>query len=134
AIGHEVDISLAELAADQRASTPSNAAELLVPDRRAILASLNTIRQQLERDVCDALGVAKSGLTQAASNLHEHAARAAENTRRNLELKTRLLAAYDPSAALQRGYALVRSDGSLVRSGKQVIVGDELSISLSDAH
>ncbi|HSC38637.1 MAG TPA: exodeoxyribonuclease VII large subunit, partial [Chitinophagaceae bacterium] len=47
AIGHEVDVSLAELAADQRASTPSNAAELLVPSRRAVLKQLILQRQHM---------------------------------------------------------------------------------------
>src|SRR5207302_376420 len=49
AIGHEVDVCLAELAADQRASTPSNAAELLVPDRKQALAELHVSARQLEQ-------------------------------------------------------------------------------------
>ncbi|HMH30993.1 MAG TPA: exodeoxyribonuclease VII large subunit, partial [Methylomirabilota bacterium] len=49
AIGHEVDLSLAELAADQRASTPSNAAELLVPDRKGTLEALQAVTGQLEQ-------------------------------------------------------------------------------------
>lgn len=133
AIGHEVDISLAELAADQRASTPSNAAELLVPDRRAVLDRLDGLRRQLERDVRGVLDVARAGLKLSANSLHEYTARAARTARQNLELKTRLLAAYDPNAALQRGYALVRMDGGLIRSGKQLKEGDELHVSLSDA-
>jgi len=134
AIGHEVDISLAELAADQRASTPSNAAELLVPDRRAILTGLDAVRQQLERDARGALQSAEADLKLISGSLYDFARRAAQNARQNLELRARLLAAYDPSVALQRGYALVRLDGSHVSSGKQVAVGDVLDISLSDAH
>src|SRR5690606_18856920 len=48
AIGHEVDVSLAELAADRRASTPSNAAELLVPDRKEQITLLRHARRRLE--------------------------------------------------------------------------------------
>ena len=51
AIGHEVDVSLSELAADQRASTPSNAAEILVPDRREVLARLRMEREGLAEDL-----------------------------------------------------------------------------------
>jgi exodeoxyribonuclease VII large subunit len=52
AIGHEVDLSLAELAADKRASTPSNAAQILVPDKKHELEVVknykSTIGQNLE--------------------------------------------------------------------------------------
>jgi exodeoxyribonuclease VII large subunit len=133
AIGHEVDLSLAELAADKRASTPSNAAELLVPDRRAIIAGLSAYEDQLSRDVWQVIKDATAELRLATRTLHDTAGQVAQAAREQLELKKRLLQAYDPEAALQRGYALVRASGSLVRSGKQLKLADELQIGLSDA-
>jgi exodeoxyribonuclease VII large subunit len=49
AVGHEVDISIADLVADVRAATPSNAAELCVPDRSALLTQLAAEERQLQR-------------------------------------------------------------------------------------
>ncbi|HEU4984187.1 MAG TPA: exodeoxyribonuclease VII large subunit, partial [Nitrososphaera sp.] len=133
AIGHEIDVSLAELAADQRASTPSNAAELLVPDRRAVLAGLGAYREQLARDVQQIVKDASAELKLSSEILHDTAERVVQGAGQQLGLKRQLLQAFDPQAALQRGYALVRLDGSLVHSGKQVKAGDEVNISLSDA-
>ncbi|HEY5806101.1 MAG TPA: exodeoxyribonuclease VII large subunit [Candidatus Saccharimonadales bacterium] len=133
AIGHEVDVSLAELAADRRASTPSNAAELLVPDRRAVLAGLEADKERLEREARRALKDFATELTLSAGILHVTAERALVVAKQQLNNKRQLLHAFDPQAALQRGYALVRLDGSLVRSGKQIEAGDDISISLSDA-
>jgi exodeoxyribonuclease VII large subunit len=49
AVGHEVDVSIADLVADVRAATPSNAAELCVPDRAALIARLQAEQRHLER-------------------------------------------------------------------------------------
>jgi exodeoxyribonuclease VII large subunit len=49
AVGHEVDVTIADLVADVRAATPSNAAELVVPDRRALLAELEAKVRGMER-------------------------------------------------------------------------------------
>ncbi len=133
AIGHEVDISLAELAADQRGSTPSNAAELLVPDRRAVLAGIGSYRDELARVAGQVLKDAASELKLAANILHDTAERAAQAARQQLSLRRQLLGAFDPQAALQRGYALVRRDDALVHSGRQIKEGDDIHISLSDA-
>lgn len=133
AIGHEIDVSLAELAADQRASTPSNAAELLVPDRRAVLAGLGAYKEQLSRETEQVIKDAATELKLSSEILHDTAERVAMNSRQQLGLKQQLLKAFDPQAALQRGYALVRLDGSLVHSGKQVKAGQELDVHLSDA-
>jgi exodeoxyribonuclease VII large subunit len=133
AIGHEVDISLAELAADQRASTPSNAAELLVPDRKALIANLERSRgrmhQMLERSLYDR----RRELALQRTTLHDSAAQLVTSAREQLALRLQLLQAFDPQAALERGYALVRSGKIYVRSGHDVAAGDTITVQLHDA-
>jgi exodeoxyribonuclease VII large subunit len=132
AIGHEVDVSLAELAADQRASTPSNAAELLVPDRRAMLETLAGHRQRLshfiERQVVDA----RAELALAAETLHGSVTQLISQALAELKLKRQLLDAYNPQAALARGYALIRKNGRLVSGIRTLRSGDILEVTVSD--
>lgn len=134
AIGHEVDISLAELAADQRASTPSNAAELLVPDRKALLAHIRTHRERLIHFADRALRDARAELTIERDTLRASAEQLVTQARQQLDLRAQILRAFSPQAALSRGYALVRRGKELVRSGATVKMGDELAIQLRDAH
>lgn len=133
AIGHEVDISLAELAADQRASTPSNAAELLVPDRKALLTALHTHREHLlhatERSVRDA----RRELQLERETLHGSVQQLIQQAREQITLRSQVLQAYNPQAALERGYALIRKGSSVVRSSQDVVVGDHITIQLQDA-
>lgn len=134
AIGHEVDISLAELAADQRASTPSNAAELLVPDKQYELKQIAvhkaTLANLLEQQVSDKLDqqeTYRNSLNQTIDRMLDNSMRA------NMSAKS-LLEALSPQAALKRGYAVLRSGTDVVRSIKQVKVGSELDIMLSDGN
>jgi exodeoxyribonuclease VII large subunit len=134
AIGHEVDISLAELAADQRASTPSNAAELLVPDKKHFLENLQDIRIQLGQ-------LTETGLRDTADLLEEKCLsiqtgwdRLFEDWQQGLAVKRQLLEAFNPQTALRRGYAIVRSAaGKVVRSGKHIKSGEKLKLELADS-
>src|SRR5690606_20001356 len=79
-VGHENDVSLAELAADQRASTPSNAAELLTPDKKQIIANLKNYRTGLGQTVIGLVQRQRGNLeeqyrliNQAVSDRLEHA-------------------------------------------------------------
>lgn len=132
AVGHETDESLAELAADVRASTPSNAAQLLAADRQAELSSLGFSRQSLMREVAglyeQAMGAAADSRRQLGSAIDSVLAIEAER----LAASRRLAVLFDPAAALKRGYAIVRSSGRLVTSARQVKTGDKLAIELAD--
>jgi exodeoxyribonuclease VII large subunit len=134
AIGHEVDISLAELAADQRASTPSNAAELLVPDRKAMLAGLRVHRERLMHHVERAVHDARTELRLNRDTLTGSVVQLVDQASRQLTLRTQLLKAYDPQAALARGYALVRKGSDYIRSGAGVNEGDDITVKLVDAN
>lgn len=129
AIGHEVDISLAELAADQRASTPSNAAELLVPDRRAVLSQLASQRERMTYVVEHALQRARQQITINEDTLYRSTEQILLQARQQVELRKQLLQAYDPQAALRRGYALVQKGDRVVRNAADVAAGDRLQIS-----
>ncbi len=133
AIGHEIDLSLAELAADQRASTPSNAAELLVPDRRAVLARLHDVRRHLGQAAGHVIKNARAELAFTQRLLHDGARRAVTRSQDHLHTQMQLLEAYNPQTALQRGYALVRDGrGSVVRNASQLQIGDGLDIQFKD--
>lgn len=133
AIGHEVDISLAELAADQRGSTPSNAAELLVPDRKAMQAALILHRTSLRHYAKRILHGARQELRISQEALQGNVSQVAAVARQRLTLQERLLSALDPQAALARGYALVRKGSISVRSSQDVAPGDTITIRLQDA-
>jgi exodeoxyribonuclease VII large subunit len=133
AIGHEVDISLAELAADQRASTPSNAAELLVPDRRAALEAIKGHRERLAQFLQSAMTDARRELTQATETLHGNMRQLIDQARQDMAMQRRLLHAYSPTEALARGYALVRQGDTVISSGKAVRAGGDLTVELADA-
>ncbi|HSX15725.1 MAG TPA: exodeoxyribonuclease VII large subunit [Candidatus Saccharimonadales bacterium] len=132
AIGHEVDVSLAELAADQRASTPSNAAELLTPDRADVLRQLKSVRADLGDSLIRLVADRKAWLSQQRTELHRGLQSSYQSAAFWLQATKQLLEAYNPTAALQRGYALVRVGGVLVKRIGQLQVGNALTITLSD--
>jgi exodeoxyribonuclease VII large subunit len=107
-VGHEVDTSLADLAADLRAATPSNAAQLLVPDRQEIV----TVTRDRVRTIASA---AQRSIDALATSIHATLERALTLSYDKIDLllerthqEQTTLRAYDPHAVLRRGYALVR--------------------------
>ncbi len=134
AIGHEVDISLAELAADVRASTPSNAAELLVPDRREVTKQLSIQKTQIT-DYIEALfsGVITS-LEDTDDKIETFVEDRLLDERNHLDQKFLLINAYNPEALLRRGYTIVRnSTGKIIRTGKNIMPDDIINLRFIDA-
>lgn len=133
AIGHEVDLSLAELAADRRASTPSNAAEMLTPDKKHELAVLRDTQQTFLRVLSQNVTTAKNNIATALEDLHKAVERLMTRASQSIVSKTSLLEAFSPTAALKRGYAVIRTEqGTILRSGRGVSAGDILDIELTD--
>lgn len=133
AIGHEVDVSLAELAADMRASTPSNAAELLFPDRIKEQERLRLLRSRLADMVQGALQLKQAELRERHERLSRSVERVIESKQQYLVQARALLEAMHPKTALKRGFAIVEDeDGKLVTSAGTVNVSDSLKITLKD--
>jgi exodeoxyribonuclease VII large subunit len=134
AIGHEIDLSLAEMAADQRASTPSNAAELLVPDRQQVKAGLHTAAAQLQHNTRQQLRAAHSRLVYQAEIIERHAVQPLQRAAEKLQNQARILAAINPAAILRRGYAIVRRGQQPVRSVGVLDSGGIVDVQLNDGH
>lgn len=156
AVGHEPDVTISDFVADLRAATPSNAAELAVPDQDGLLQQLDSMtaamasylnRQiksaQRHLDVLSqspALRSPDGYLQQREKSLEllKNRMIAAQNqniTRKNQQYIAAVskLDAMSPLKVLSRGYAMTQnSGGEVVRSIKQVEIGERISISLSD--
>jgi len=134
AIGHEVDISLAEKAADKRGSTPTHAAELLTPDKRQVLTGLNALRVQLVNYLDNQLTQAKQSVQGLAEALDNDWQAYFEASQERLSRQCSLLVILSPLSALKRGYAILRAQGKVLSSGKNVKVSDKIAIELNDAN
>jgi len=132
AIGHERDISLSELAADQRASTPSNAAELLVPDKREIRRYLEQCRLIAGRALDEIIVSRTESLKHNNQTLMNRMTHIFDSEKRKLDQIKQLLLVIDPNNLLKRGYAVVRKNNKVIKSKHQLKSNDLLQITLAD--
>lgn len=152
-VGHEVDISLADLVADVRAATPTNAAQLVVPDRAEVAQTLAHYEHVMLSDVQAQLGQYQQVIASAAHRLSRFfqlpAQRVGElrqvltslfdrqrqaHQQQFLQLR-RTLSNVDPQRVLKRGYSIVRTtDQSIVRSRQQLKPGQAIMLELSDGN
>ena len=156
AVGHEPDVTIADFAADLRAATPSNAAELAVPDQNEIYAGLWGLGDRLGRAMTRQLEAGRAALERArrCRVLQEpmgyvddkrvlldyqrerlaHGLRGAlSRERERFARGAAALDALSPLKVLGRGYGIPRrTDGGVIRSVKEVDTGDGLELRLLD--
>ena len=158
AVGHEPDVTISDYVADLRAATPSNAAELAVPDQDAIRQTLDAMTSTMATSVNRQLKAARVHLNALASsqglqsplgylqqrrkNLQMLRDRITSAQLHQISLKkqyfigyTSKLDALSPLKVLTRGYALTQQkDGSVIRSVKQIHCDDLIHITLADGN
>jgi exodeoxyribonuclease VII large subunit len=155
AVGHEQDTPLCDLAADVRASTPTAAGKLVVPELTELFGRLDRARQALARNVRRSLDHDRQRLTRSAERLRARPrlaleresqrlastrerlrsapALAVERKRAALEKSAAKLVALSPVQTLERGYAIVRTDsGDVVASTSGVSTGEHVDVTLAD--
>ena len=156
AVGHQTDYTLSDFAADRRAATPSQAAEIVTPDRLALIQRLRTnqhrlnqsllnrlIRRRLRLERCLASKLFRrpqeilQERMQRLDQLQDRLASAVETllnrNQQRWQLANEKLNLLDPLRVLQRGYSVVRrQDGQVVRRAETVGQGDRLDVWLQE--
>ncbi len=148
AVGHEVDVTIADFVADLRAPTPSAAAEMVVPNKADVLAMIDQLEGRLERSLVRRLEQIRLHLGHLTNRLVDPRERirrlreqlvqterrlglamryVIENRRKRFERAANLLHALSPLAVLGRGYSLTQKvNGDFVRRFDEVDTGDHL--------
>ena len=156
AVGHEPDVTIADFVADKRASTPSNAAELAVPERRNLIKHLQSAESAMTKSVLAGLEKAAARLDNVRQKRVMQDPMATIDDRRlhldnvqqrmgltaqrklsgQMQRFTRLAASLDalsPLKVLGRGFAMAqKEDGTVLRSAAQVCLGERIEVQLGD--
>ncbi len=156
AVGHQTDFTLADFAADRRAATPSQAAEIVVPDVRELERYLTTLKNMLENHVRNLIKNQRLRVVQCLdSPIFRHPQDFLTNRRQMVDiyferlelslkkiitlkqhefkLAAEKLAMLNPLAVLARGYSIVRTfDGQVIYKPEDTVVGQVLEVVLSN--
>jgi exodeoxyribonuclease VII large subunit len=131
AVGHEQDTPLCDLAADVRASTPTAAARLVVPDLDELVAGLERSRAALGLGVRRLLERDRDRVARLGERLRAAPALLLERRRTSVEVAGARLRAISPHATVARGYAIVRAGGAVLREVAAVVPGDPIDVELA---
>lgn len=155
AVGHEIDITIADMVADRRAATPSHAAQETVPELLLWLARLEELEATFERNAMDVIETLRQridllhtrlmaaspqrrlemqmqSIRERETRLKTIMERSLEKRRQQLARLSGLLDALSPLQVLERGYSLAQGPKGFVRSVKDVSPGDALTLRLTD--
>ena len=155
AVGHETDFTVCDFAADLRASTPSHAAELAVPDSKALKETLDSnfykLKQRIEKIISDDIAVVeKAAESRAFSSLQNQitdrrqmldgiAGSMADKLniimlkrRKEFETAAARLDSTSPLKVLSRGYAFVEKDGVPVSDASLIEKGDKINVTMNN--
>ena len=157
AVGHETDTTLADLAADVRAATPTHAAQTAVPEQTSIIQNILGIEAKMYLGITDRIHAmrqrtvqitgsysfntpinrvhdAQQTLTSHIDLLHEACSARLVTYRHQVQLLKGQLTALDPNRFLKRGYARIEQDGKVIHSSGELHTGDRVSIHFSDGY
>ena len=154
AVGHEPDVTISDYVADLRAATPSNAAELAVPDRQELLKKLSMMQTAMQQSVQKTLKLSRQRLNSLAekrvlqsplnyvedrrvlldflsTRLHAAGQKTLHEKKQRFVRLTAALDAMSPLKVLSRGYSMVTDEtGTLVTSAGAVTTGQRIHVSL----
>ena len=150
-VGHERDITIADLVADIRAATPSNAAEIVVPDRREIMEHIIWSTEHLERGMRVAMeeriGIIDKAMEMidrfvdergvrvdmVIAGLRRHVAIYSEKLSQKKDMigyLVRTLNNLNPLHILKRGYSVVYKEGKVIKTGQDIGKDDIVEVQL----
>lgn len=155
AVGHETDFTLSDFAADVRAATPSQAAELAVPDHlellrhirnlqaRMISSTKNSMQQKHEqlynllarrafKEPKTSLSIYQERLAQLQSKFSAGYEKQIIAKKHRLDLALERLELLNPARVLRRGYAVVSKNNQTINSTKDLVIGNEIELTFND--
>ena len=133
AVGHEVDVTIADLVADHRAATPSAAAEAAVPVLSELIAGVRALGQLVRSATMTRIQDAGRDLRQFARDLAVRSLRVVERRRARVQELAATLEALSPLATLARGYAVALNErGGALASAALFTPGMPFALELKD--
>ena len=132
AVGHEIDYTISDLAADLRAPTPSAAAELVIPRKEELLGKIEVAVTRLKKELVNLFRQTRQRVDEFDKGLSAALRIMLDSKRQDFRVSTGKLQALSPLAVLSRGYSITTKlpAGEILKDSKKVKKGDRIETKL----